>query len=257
MLQTAERTLRAVALVSTRGRITLTELAHELAISPSMAHRILSTCVHQGYLVQSRRGSAYRVGPALRQLAADVDRGVDLVPLLEPTLKRAARTLMETCNLVVLEGTDIRFVLSVEGTHLVRIAHPIRRTTPAHATAGGRAILAALPDAEIQRRFAHHDWTRAPNSQVTSADDLKLELARIRRRTWALQVGEAQTGVAAVALPLHDASSAPIAAISATVPYQRMAQATDASTLVEQLRPFALRMEEILRNSSTNSSPRK
>lgn len=251
MLQTAERTLHTVKLVATRGHITLTQLARELDISPSMAHRILTTCVAQGFLSQSGRGTAYGVGSALRQLAINVDRGTDLTATLEPTLRKAARKLLETCHLMVLEGTDIRFILSVEGSHLVRISRPIRRTTPAHATAGGRAILAALPEAELRRRFSDHDWSGAPHSHVQNLEELEAELARVRRRTFALQVGEAQSGVAAVALPVHDWSANVVAAASVTVPYQRMAQPTDAHSLIEQLRPFVARMEELLRPPNT------
>lgn len=246
MLQTAQRALEVVRLVAARGEITVTEVAGALHISPSMAHRLLQTCTHSGYLRQDFSGAPYKVGPLLRQVAQDVERDTDLVELLEPTLKMAAKGLLETCSLAVLEGRNIRFIVSAEGTHLVRVARPIRTVTTAHNTAAGRALLALLPVQEVHKLYRRATWSHEGQQSITNLETLLEELERTRERGWAIQAGEAQPGLAAVAIALSNTMSQPVAALTATVPYLRLHRPTDARFLVERLQPYAEQMQRRL-----------
>src|SRR5690625_2673473 len=119
-LQTAQRVLEVIRLVASRGETTVSEVARTLDISPSMAHRLLSTCTQSEYLRQDFSGGPYAVGPLLRQLAHDVERDTDLNELLGPVLRTTARELLETCSLAVLEGRNIRFIMSIEGSQIGR-----------------------------------------------------------------------------------------------------------------------------------------
>jgi len=246
ILQTAQRVLEVIRLAALRGEITVTQVAGVLDISPSMAHRLLYTCVQGGYLQQNYSGGPYIIGPALKQLAYDVGRDTDLVTLLEPTLTATARELLETCSLAVLEGRNIRFILSVEGTHLVRIASPIRTVTSAHNTAAGRALLALQSEHEIKTLYNDMKWSKDEYQLIASVETLLEELERTRERGWAIQAGEAQPGLAAVAIALSNAMGQPVAALTVTVPYLRLHRPSDARYLIERLQPYAERMQRRL-----------
>ncbi|MFC4428923.1 IclR family transcriptional regulator [Citricoccus alkalitolerans] len=250
MLQTVDRALHLVRLVASRGEVTLTEVAGSLQVSPSMAHRLLRTCADAGFLDQPLRNGAYTVGPALRHIAADVRRGSTLPTLLGGVLRQVAEGLLETTSLAVLEGRNIRFVLTEEGTHLVRIARPVRTVTPAHATAAGRALLAGLTDDDLEARYQKATLETVQPGTIQDWAQLKAEIKKVRNRDWAIQVGEAQPGVAALAMPVRDGSGQSVAAVTVTVPYLRLSRSEDARSLARRLRPFVDQMERRLALSS-------
>lgn len=246
MLQTAERALRLVRLISSRGEMTLTEVAGALQVSPSMAHRLLRTCAEAGYLDQELRHGPYTVGPVLRQVTADVARGSTLPDLLGGALRQASEGLLETTSLAVLEGRNIRFLLTEEGTQLVRIARPVRTVTPAHATAAGRALLAGLSDDDLAARYKGAGLETVQPGTIQDWPQLKTELKKVRNRGWAIQVGEAQPGMAALAMPLRDGFGQTVAAVTVMVPYLRLSRSDDARSLARRLRPYADQMERRL-----------
>ncbi|MFC7401373.1 IclR family transcriptional regulator [Citricoccus sp. GCM10030269] len=246
MLLTVDRALQLVRLVASRGEMSLTEAAGALQVSPSMAHRLLRTCTEAGYLRQDVRHGPYRVGPALDQIAVDVARGSTLTELLHGILRHAADALLETTSLAVLEGRNIRFLVTEEGAHLIRIARPIRKVTPAHATAAGRALLADLPDDELAARFRGVDLETIQPGTIQDWDQLEAEIGKVRARGWAIQVGEAQPGLAALAMSVRDGSGHAVAAVTVTVPYLRLSRAEDARNLAVRLRPFVDQMERRL-----------
>ena len=246
MLQTVDRALHLVRLVASRGEMSVTEVAGTLQDSPSMAHRLLRTCTEAGFLRQDERNGPYRVGPALHQVSADVARGSTVRTLLAGPLRQTAEGLLETSSLAALEGRTIRFLLTEEGAHLVRIARPIRTVTPAHATAAGRALLADLTDEELAARYRDAPLETVQPGTIQDWDQLRAEIAKIRARGWAIQVGEAQPGVAALAMPVRDASGAAVVSLTVTVPYLRLHRAEDARALARRLRPYAELMEKRL-----------
>jgi hypothetical protein len=52
-------------------------------------------------------------------------------------------------NLIVLEHTSIRYVEVVEGSERLRFSSRIGDTRPAHCTAAGKVLLAALPRRQL------------------------------------------------------------------------------------------------------------
>ncbi|HRO95209.1 IclR family transcriptional regulator [Citricoccus sp.] len=251
MLQTVDRALHLLALIGSRGEMTVTEVAGVLQVSPSMAHRLLRTCADAGFLRQDARSGPYLVGPALRQVSVDVARGSTLRDLLGGTLRQATEGLLETTSLATLEGRNIRFLLTEEGGHLVRIARPIRAVTPAHATAAGRALLAGLSDEDLAARYRDAALETVQPGTIQDWDQLVAEIAKVRNRGWAIQVGEAQPGVAALAMAVRDGSGTAVAALTVTVPYLRLNRAEDARSLARRLRPFVDQMERRLAPSAS------
>lgn len=251
MLQTVDRALQLLRTIASRGEMSLTEVSGALQISPSMAHRLLRTCTEAGYLRQDIPNGPYAVGPALHQISADVSRGSTLQVLLDKVLRQAAEGLLETTSLAVLEGRNIRFLATAEGGHLVRIARPIRTVTPAHATAAGRALLAGLSDQELEARYRGVSLETVQPGTIQDWDQLTAEISRVRNRGWAIQIGEAQPGVAALAMPVRDGTGHTVAALTVTVPYLRLGRSDDARSLATRLRPYVEQMERRLASAAS------
>jgi DNA-binding IclR family transcriptional regulator len=102
----------------------------------------------------------------------------------------------------------------------VRAYVPIGGRAPAHLAATGRAILAFLPlairDAAVRA---------AQTSDGAGAKTLHLELERIRRRGYAINRGDWEQSVGAIAAPVFDAQGDVIASIGIILPSHRLTAA--------------------------------
>jgi IclR family transcriptional regulator, acetate operon repressor len=149
-LQSVDAALRLTQTLQTFGPMRVSDVATELDVAVSTAHRLLAMLVYRGFAEQlpDRR---YGPGAGLRP-----------IPVLDPTaaeLRDRSRTAMlglvervgESANLVVLAGREVRFVATAECDRVLRVGDRSGQRLPAHLTSGGKAILAALPDAELNR----------------------------------------------------------------------------------------------------------
>lgn len=248
-LQSAARALRVVQLLGQRGAVSLTEVAHELDVSPSIAHRLLATCCAADFARQEAAGGAYTVGPALHELSLGSSQAIPLREAGAAVLAKARKALGETVSVVVMEGRAVRFVETLEGEGVVRVSAPIGRTFPAHATAAGRALLACLSPDDLARRYPSRTLPRVPSSLVRTWPDLVAELEATRRRGWSLQIGEADPELMAVAFAVVDGLGEPRAAINATAPRTRHPSSEDVEALAGRLAPFATSLQRRLRGS--------
>jgi IclR family pca regulon transcriptional regulator len=98
---------------------------------------------------------------------------------------------------------------------------------PAYATSMGRVLLAALSPDELDRYLVTAKLESLTGSTVTDPDALRSILHRVRAQGWCIVDQELEHGVRSVAVPVHDASGAVVAAINtsahaARVPLRRL-----------------------------------
>src|SRR5206468_7848094 len=86
---------------------------------------------------------------------------------------------------------------------------------PAYCTSLGKAMLAYLPDDEIDRLYETPGaLAMRTRSTITSLARLKSELAAIRRRGYAVDMEETTEGIVCIGSPILGADGRPEAAIS-------------------------------------------
>ena len=205
-----------------RQALRVSEAADLLGVARSTAHRLLSALRRRDFLMQDKPNGAYRPGPALHAIGMVAISRLDIRRIAQPVLEQLRDKTKETASLAVLEGTMIRFVECYEGLSTVRIGSRAGVVRHAHASAVGKAILAALPDSELERRYPGEELPAPTPASITSRRELMRELGQIRRQGYALNWEESSDGVAAVAVAVRDASGRPLASISVSVPSMRL-----------------------------------
>jgi IclR family acetate operon transcriptional repressor len=126
----------------------------------------------------------------------------------------------DAVHLVALEDRHVVLLERVAGTGPVQVVLPIGHRVPAHAGASGKAILAALgPDATARVLDGRRE--RLTDSTIVERDALAAELANVRERGYAVNVGEWDHGVAAVAAAIV-VDGRPVGAISVSSTPQRL-----------------------------------
>jgi DNA-binding IclR family transcriptional regulator len=209
-LESVDNALRLLLLLRRDGVLRVTQVADELGVAHSTAHRLLASLRHRGFVVQDA-GRAYRPGPACAELgsAAYV---LGLAPLVRDHLERLGAGIGESVHLVVRTGRQVRFIDGVEGTQLLRVGSRTGMVLPAHRTSGGKALLAEVPGAAVAMLYDDGDPPLAA---------LQRELATTRRRGYGLNVEESERGVVALGVAVHDADGRAVAAVTVAAPTAR------------------------------------
>jgi DNA-binding IclR family transcriptional regulator len=224
-LSSVDNALRLLRLLSSRPSLRVSEAAEELAIARSTAHRLLSTLRDNGFAVQDRNNSAYRIGGVLTEIG--------LVAIHRLDVRNAARTPLEvlrdrtgeTVSLSVPEGQNVRFVDCLEGTLAVRVGDRTGLVLPSSSTAGGKAMLAALPPGELDLRYPVDRLPALTSVSTVSREELKRELELVSRRGYALNNQESEQRISAVGVAVRDVTGAPVGALAVVCPAERFTKA--------------------------------
>jgi len=229
--------LRLVLMLGERGSLRVTGVAEELQVAPSTAHRLLSALAQCGFAVHAD-DRTYLPGPAYVRMRLPVRHPEALVALVAPYLARLSELTGETTHLMVLDGRNVRFLHSAEGTAALRVASRTGATIPAHLTSGGKALLADRDDDEVRQLYGCAE--PRGSADPVSVEDLVLELKRVRQRRVAENVQESEPGISAMGIAFR--RHAYSAAISVSIPSIRYPMAR-ARPLQELLKGTAAQIE--------------
>jgi IclR family transcriptional regulator, acetate operon repressor len=213
------------------------EVARELALPTSTAHRLLRSLESRGYVVRNR-AARYRLGPAAAALGRRASEHA-LAPSLRAAIERVAAETGETALVGVRDpaGDGLLILDRVETSHRLRLALDVGHVVPLHAGAASKALLAHLPPAEIERVVAGPLPQVGP-ATITDNRTLLKDLERVRRYGHARSWEEAIEGSWAVASPVlgDDGKAQAVVGIIAPVArHSREAEATAVAALSRAL----------------------
>jgi IclR family acetate operon transcriptional repressor len=219
-IESVENALRILVLLQERDSLRIVDAAGELGVAPSTAHRLLATLVYRGFAVQDGR-KHYAAGPNLR-LDAARNPARKLVAALRPHLEALAAEAGETVNLVERIGTSARYRHSVEGPRLLRIGDRTGTILPAHTSSGGLAALSMLPESDVAQLYRGRA-SRRGGRDLDAAGLARLlhELAEVRTRGYALNIGRTEPELAAVGAPVGILANGTSFALSLSAPISR------------------------------------
>lgn len=217
--------LRAVRLLKafTPARPTraLADLSREVGLNRSTAYRLLTALESEGLLEQDAETDGWRLGPAVVTLGSTALGSADLREMARPELVALARATRETATLEVRAGDAVVVLDEAMGPHVVGSTPSVGERWPMHATSTGKAILAHLPEADLEELLSRRLAAVTPRT-ITDPAALRRELARIRDRGYTTAVEELETGYVAVAAPVWGTSGRLLGALSVGGPKTRL-----------------------------------
>jgi IclR family acetate operon transcriptional repressor len=232
-VESVDHALALMEMVRDYGRVRLSVAARLLGVSVSTAHRLMAMLVYRGYAVQdhSRR---YVPGPAMGLPPAGVSWTVEVRRRAHPHLEDLAQATGETTNLLVLAGTEVRFMASVEGHRPVRVGDRQGVVLPAAGVSAGKAMLAAMEPADVERSYRRRAEQDGTDFDARAYAKLATELEAVRHRGFASNDEGTEEGISAVGMAIRDGSGAAVAGLSVAVPHQRYRHALETG-LVDQV----------------------
>ena len=219
-IDSVDNALRILQMLRDSGQVRVSDVAAELGIARSTAHRMLAMLVYRDFAVQAEDRS-YRPGPAI---AAEPLRGEPAQRLrqaMRPHMEALCDQVAETINLVVLLGTQTRFLHTVESAQVLRVGDRQGTVLPAWKTSGGKALLAELSDAQLTALL--RGVAGRPPEGMTAAERRSLvnELRLVRDQGYAENIEGSESGVSAVGVCVRDKAGDPVAALSVSAPSVR------------------------------------
>ncbi|MEZ3158997.1 IclR family transcriptional regulator [Microbacterium sp. BWT-B31] len=227
----------------------VSDAAARLDVAPSTAHRLLASLVFRGFAVQDR-DRRYRLGPALAARPAEPLTLSTLRAHAHPVLERLHEQTGETVQLMVLHRRNIRFIDGIECELPLRVGVRVGDEMPAHCSAGGKALLAALSSADLDALYQQGlpPWPTAKYSDLPS---LKRHLARVRAAGHGANHEETEQGVSGLGVAVLDDLRRPVAAITVAVPSARFATRS-ATSLREPLAAAVAELQERMQRPPTD-----
>ncbi|WP_201260766.1 IclR family transcriptional regulator [Embleya scabrispora] len=218
-----ERAMDVLLLFGRSGRpdLGITEIATELNLTKAAVHRILTALRTRRLISADPTTRRYALGPAAVALGRAYLARTDLRLLAAPELRGLADECGETATLSVRRGDARLYVDQVVPAQELRIEVILGTPYPLHAGASSKAMLAFLSDGEIDGYLAQRELEALTAKTITQVDKLRRELAAIRKRGYAMSVGERQDGAVAVAAPVLDHDGVVIASLSVAGPQTR------------------------------------
>jgi IclR family acetate operon transcriptional repressor len=221
MLGSVDKSLRLIHMLRDHGEVRLRTAADELGVAESTVHRIMAMLVFHGFARQEE-SRAYVPGFALGAGPARMSWTKLLRDIAMPHLEAASAETGETANVAVRVGTRIRFLWSCEGDKVLRIVSRTGVVMPARKAAGGRIMLASLPEDAIRRLYQGAGAEVQGDAMVDSELEVFLRELRLHRRNgFATANQETEIGVSAIAVPIRNTTGKVIAAMSIAAPSAR------------------------------------
>src|SRR5215471_138749 len=205
--QSLERGLALLsAFTSTRPLIGVSDLAREVGLSRSSAHRYIATLAALGYLEQDRPTRKYRLGPRVLDLGFSAINSMELRQIALPDLQQLSDATGHTVNMAILDGLDIVYVercrSAQAGQRDIDLNLHVGARLPAYCTSLGKVLLAYLPADEQAELVSRIDFTRRGPNTLTSRTSLKAELERVRQSGFAINNEELAYGLRSIAAPV-------------------------------------------------------
>lgn len=197
------------------------ELARELEMTRSNVHRTLQTLTAAGFARSSADGSGYECTLKLFELGSAVMDRVDVRSAARTHIRDLADRTQETVHLSALDGGEAIYLDKVESPQPVRAYSTIGGRAPAHCVASGKALLARLDTAALDRLLAGglEAWTERT---ITDPALMRRELEQVRSSGCAVNRGEWRISVAGVAAAVFDAAGRAEASIGVSGPVERV-----------------------------------
>jgi DNA-binding IclR family transcriptional regulator len=188
------------------GAATLTEIAQEVGVNKSKALAILNTLQAAGMVTRSPRSKIYRLGPGLLPLSRALLDHTDIAQASAPYLRELAAATNSTALLGSVAGGHLFVMARSDPPEGPGIAVHVGHRRPLYSASHGKAILAAMSEADRERALAEGplQFTLAAGQGSRDLDRLRAELKKAASQGFALDLGVTNQGLNAISSALVD-----------------------------------------------------
>ena len=199
----------------------------------SSAYHLLSAMVDESFVTHIEDDHRYALGVAAFEVGSGYSRQAPLQRIARRPVAELVDAVGESGHFAVLHGRDVYYVIEERAARRPHLVTEVGVRLPAQLTATGRAILAALPPAQVRALFPDRAaFVSRHGTGPTSLTALTSMLAATRQRGYSTEDGEVTPGFASVAAPILDHTGHPVGAVGVTYESERAPDPTKVVDLV-------------------------
>jgi DNA-binding IclR family transcriptional regulator len=193
-------------------------IGRDLGLPRSTTYHLLAALRERGFVVHLPGERRWGLGVAAFALGSAYTRQEPLRWIAQTVL---ADLVAATHNghFAMLHGADVLYVIEQRAPDRDSLVTDVGVRLPAHLTASGLAMLAALPDEQVRALLGGRGpLVRRHDCGPHSLTALRRLLVEVRRAGHATEDGFVTPGFASVAAPVLDHAGHPVAAVALTFP---------------------------------------
>jgi len=214
----ATRCLRVLTFLASQPEpVPLDRIRRACDLPRSTAYHLLQAMVEEGFVDHLEDEHRFGLGVAAFEVGSGYSRQEPLQRLARRVLTTVVDQTRQSAHFVVLQGRDVLYVVEERAPGRPSLVTDVGVRLPAHLTASGRAILAALPPAQV--RVLYPDaaaFSDRHGGGPASPAELRAVLSETRQRGHAVEEGEVTPGFSSVAAAVLDHSGHPVGAVAIT-----------------------------------------
>jgi DNA-binding IclR family transcriptional regulator len=214
----ATRTLRVLRFLASQPEPTsLDRIMRACGLARSTAYHLLRAMIEEGFVVHLPDEHRYGLGVAAFEVGSGYTRQEPLQRISRRLLADLADRTGQSAHLAVLHGRDVLYVVEERAPGRPPLVTDVGVRLPAHLTASGRAVLAALPAAQVRALYPDAQaFVDRHGTGPRTLSQLRTLLADTRQRGYAVEEGEVTPGLSSVASPVLDHNAHPVAGLALT-----------------------------------------
>ncbi|MFC6724061.1 IclR family transcriptional regulator [Halobium palmae] len=244
-VETAHRIIETLLEI---GPATATEVANHADLSTGGTYKQLKTLQKGDFVVC--RDRKYRLGYRFLDIGGRIRYQHPNSQIIKSKMRELAEETDETSIYTVLENTRTVTLFREMGTKGVSTRTRIGKRLYPHETAAGKVILSQLSTREVERVLDAVGLPRVTENTITDQETFLDELAAVRERGYAYNLGESVDGLVAIAAPLIPGETV-LGACSVTGPYHRLKGDPIDEAVTESLLSFVNDLELNIAHSQT------
>ncbi len=224
-IQTLDRAVLILKVLAGGEGMSLTELAEASGQAPATVYRVLSTFEAHGIVEVQPATQLWFVGQEAFRIGSAFLGRTSLVEQARVVMRALMIETGETANLAIADGGQVMFLSQVETHEPIRAFFRPGTRGPIHASGIGKALLAYLPEAAVERIVREQGLAAFTARTITEPGRLVAELAAIRAQGWAVDDEERTEGMRCIAAPIFNEFREAVAGVSISGPVVRMDRA--------------------------------
>lgn len=214
----ADQTLRILTFLTTqRAPVPASVIAASLDLPRSTVYHLLAELAAHGYVTHLPAERRWGLGTAAFELGGGYARQEPLARLGRAAIAHLADRVGENAHLAVMSGRDVLYIVEERAPRRVALVSDVGVRLPAHLTASGRAMLAAMPREQVRAVYPDASvFADRTGTGPRSPAQLREVLRLTRGRGYAQEESEITVGLRSVGVAVSDHTGWPVAAVAIT-----------------------------------------
>jgi IclR family transcriptional regulator, pca regulon regulatory protein len=234
-----------LSLSDKKRHMSIAQVSHRTGIPRAAARRSLHTLSKLGFVAADDTRRFY-LRPRVLSFGHGYLSASPLAVLAQPILDRLGEALQEGCSLATLDGDEIIYLARSATSRVMSPAMNAGRRLPAYCTSIGHAILAHLPEDELNEYLARVKFHPYTAYTPGSTAELQSLLAAVRESGFAFASQMMEPRLCTLAVPVRDVGGNYVAGINVILQGRLVTRSETAERFYHPLQQAALELGSLL-----------